>query len=224
MDLTKQQQLFAGLTPQQQDTINFYHDNNMAMLRKICDPIIYRKGVSLMDYDELYDVASDTLLESLGTYDESKGSQFSTYLKGNINRAFYDWTRDNRRFKRCNLTEERDENGNLAKDKNGKQKYVVIADISIDAPIGDDSESTLADMLPSGFDLEAELAEEIGISTGSKMEKYLEKLSKKQRQVAGYLSDGYKPSEIKELLHISEKEYSDCMMAIRAYKNIKILL
>ena len=95
MDLTKQQQLFAGLTPQQQDTINFYHDNNMAMLRKICDPIIYRKGVSLMDYDELYDVASDTLLESLGTYDESKGSQFSTYLKGNINRAFYDWTRDN---------------------------------------------------------------------------------------------------------------------------------
>ena len=210
MDLTKQQQLFAGLTPQQQDTINFYHDNNMAMLRKICDPIIYRKGVSLMDYDELYDVASDTLLESLGTYDESKGSQFSTYLKGNINRAFYDWTRDNRRFKRCNLTEERDENGNLAKDKNGKQKYVVIADISIDAPIGDDSESTLADMLPSGFDLEAELAEEIGISSGSKMEKYL--------------SEGYKPSEIKELLHISEKEYSDCMMAIRAYKNIKILL
>lgn len=223
MDLTKQQQLFASLTPQQQDTINYYHNNNMAMLRKICDPIIYRKGVPLMDYDELYDVASDTLLESLGTYDESKGSQFGTYLKGNINRAFYDWTRDNRRFKRCNLTEERDKDGNLVKDKNGKQKYVVIADISIDAPIGDESESTLADMLPSDFDIEAELAEEIGISSGSKMERYLEKLSKKQRQVVGYLSDGYKTSEIRELLHITEKEYSDCMMAIKSYKNISIL-
>lgn len=223
MDLTKQQQLFASLTPQQQDTINYYHNNNMAMLRKICDPIIYRKGVPLMDYDELYDVASDTLLESLGTYDESKGSQFGTYLKGNINRAFYDWTRDNRRFKRCNLTEERDKDGNLVKDKNGKQKYVVVADISIDAPIGDESESTLADMLPSDFDIEAELAEEIGISSGSKMERYLEKLSKKQRQVVGYLSDGYKTSEIRELLHITEKEYSDCMMAIKSYKNISIL-
>lgn len=215
MDLTKQQQLFAGLTPQQQDTINFYHDNNMAMLRKICDPIIYRKGVSLMDYDELYDVASDTLLESLGTYDESKGSQFSTYLKGNINRAFYDWTRDNRRFKRCNLTEERDENGNLAKDKNGKQKYVVIADISIDAPIGDDSESTLADMLPSGFDLEAELAEEIGISDDERVQKYLSSLSNIQRQIVEMKMTGVSGTDIKKKLQISNSEYEDNMKSIR---------
>lgn len=225
MGLTQQQQLLANLTTWQKKIINYYHENNMAMLRKICDPIIYYKGVSPMDHDELYDVASDTLLESLGTYDESKGSQFKTYLTNNIKNAFYDWTRDQRRFKRCNLTEERDENGNLVKDKNGKQKYVVIADISIDAPIGDESESTLRDILPSGFDLEAELAEEIGISSsGSKMDKYLERLSKKQRQVAIYLSEGYKPSEIRDLLHINEKEYNDCLKAIRSYKNVKILL
>lgn len=215
MDLTKQQQLFASLTPQQQDTINYYHNNNMAMLRKICDPIIYRKGVPLMDYDELYDVASDTLLESLGTYDESKGSQFGTYLKGNINRAFYDWTRDNRRVKRCNLTEERDKDGNLVKDKNGKQKYVVIADISIDAPIGDESESTLADMLPSDFDIEAELAEEIGISDDERVQKYLSSLSNTQRQIVEMKMNGVSGTEIKKKLHITNSEYEDNMKSIR---------
>ena len=224
MNLEQQAQILANLTPQQKRVIDQYHENNMAILRKICDPIILYKGVPKVDWDELYDVASDTLLESLGTYDESKGSQFSTYLRGNVKRAFYDWTRDQRRFKRCNLTEERDRDGNLVKDKNGKQKYVVIADISIDTPIGDDSESTLKDMLPSGYDLEAEITEEIGISSGSKMERYLDQLSRKQKQVAVYLSEGYKPLEIREVLHMTEKEFSDCMMAIRSYKNIKILL
>ena len=79
-------------------------------------------------------------------------------------------------------------------------------------------------MLPSGYDLEAEITEEIGISSGSKMERYLDQLSRKQKQVAVYLSEGYKPLEIRELLHMTEKEFSDCMMAIRSYKNIKILL
>lgn len=225
MDLTQQRLLFKNLTPKQKEIIEYYHENNMAMLRKICDPIIFRKGVASGDYDELYGVASDTILESLASYDDTKECQFHTYLTGNIKRAFYDWTRDRRRFKRCNLTEERDENGNLVKDKNGKQKYVVVADISIDAPVGDDSGATLKDMLASGYDIEEELAEEIGISSsGSKMDKYLERLSKKQRQVAIYLSEGYKPSEIRDLLHIDEKEYNDCLMAIRSYKNIKILL
>lgn len=223
MNLSQQQQFLANLTSQQRETINHYHDNNMAQLRKICDPIIFLKGVPPMDWDELYDVASDTLLESLRTYDKSKGSQFKTYLSGNIRRAFYDWTRDNRRRKRCNLTKERDQDGNLVKDKNGKQKYVVVSNISIDAPIGGENDSTLADVLPSSFDFEAELAEELGISSDSKFEKYLQKLSRVQREIAKFLSDGYKPSEIRELLHITEKEFTNHMMMIKAYENISIL-
>lgn len=230
MDFIQQKQLLTNLTLAQEETISYYHNNDMAMLRKICDPIIYRKGVPPMDYDELYDVASDTLLESLGTYDESKGSQFSTYLIGNIKRAFYDWTRDQRRFKRCNLTEERDKDGNLVKDKNGKQKYVVIADISIDAPIGDESESTLADMLPSGFDLESELAEEIGISSeesfddySPQMQEYLHKLSNVQRKILDLLSQGYSPEEIIEILHIDMALYKDSIVAITSYKYTRII-
>lgn len=217
MDLMQQQQLFAGLTPQQRDAINYYHDNNMAMLRKICDPIIYRKGVPPMDYDELYDVASDTLLESLGTYDESKGSQFNTYLRSNINRAFYDWTRDRRRAKRCNVLME---NGKIVKDEDGNP--IVIPDIPIDAPTEDGID--MCEKIASSFNLEAELAEEIGLSSGSKMDKYLNMLSKKQRRVAVYLSEGYKPPEIREILHITEKEYADCIKGMQSYEYIKILL
>lgn len=204
------------LTPQKKEIIEYYHKDNMAQLKKICDPIIFRKGVSQMEWDDLYSVASDTLLESLETYDENKGSQFKTYLTGNINRAFYDWTRDRRRSKRCNLLME---NGKIVKDKDDNP--IVIPDIPIDAPTEDGI--NLSEKIASSFDIEAELDGEIGIRCGGKMEKYLERLSKKQRQIAVYLSEGYKAQEIKELLHITEKEYSDCMMAIKSYENISIL-
>lgn len=217
MDFTRQQYLLANLTPRQKEIINFYHDNNMAMLKRMCNPIIFRKGIPLMDYDELYDVASDTLLESLETYDELKGSQFDTYLNGNINRAFYDWTRDRRRAKRCNVLME---NGKIVKDEDGNP--IVIPDIPIDAPTEDGID--MCEKIASSFNLEAELAEEIGISSGSKMDKYLNKLSKKQRRVAVYLSEGYKPPEIREILHITEKEYADCIKGMQSYEYIKILL
>lgn len=207
MDMMQQQQLFAGLTPQQRDTINYYHDNNMAMLRKICDPIIYRKGVPPMDYDELYDVASDTLLESLGTYDESKGSQFNTYLRGNINRAFYDWTRDRRRAKRCNVLME---NGKIVKDEDGNP--IVIPDIPIDAPTEDGID--MCEKIASSFNLEAELAEEIGISD-ERVQKYLGSLSNIQRQIVEMKMNEVPVSDIKKKLQITNSEYEDNMKSIR---------
>lgn len=222
MDLIQQQQFLLALTPQQQETIKFYHANNMTMLKKICDPIIFRKGVPQMEWDELYDVASDTLLESLKSYDDSNGCQFKTYLSGNIKRAFYDWTRDQRRFKRCNLAEERDEDGNLVKDKNGKQKYVVIPNMHIDAPIGDNNGSTLADVIPSGFDLEAELDEEIGISSDERVQKYLGSLSNIQRQIVEMKMNEVSGSEIKKKLHITNSEYEDNMKSIRENRLICI--
>lgn len=205
------------LTPQKKEIIEYYHKDNMAQLKKICDPIIFRKGVSQMEWDDLYSVASDTLLESLETYDENKGSQFKTYLTGNINRAFYDWTRDRRRSKRCNLLIE---NGKIV--KNEDNNPIVIPDIPIDAPTEDGI--NLSEKIASNFDIEAELDGEIGISSDSKMEKYLNRLSKKQRKIAVYLSEGYKPSEIREVLHITEKEYADCIKGMQSYEYIKILL
>lgn len=191
------------LTKQQMDRITYYCGNNMTKLKAIAYPIFIKfGGITPKDYDEFYSEANKTVLSTVLIFDDSKGDDFEKFLKGCLSRKFK----------------------TLMTRRNRNKRFADRMCVSLDTPIGDENGLTLTDMLPSGFDIEAELAEEIGISSDSKMEKYLEKLSKKQRQVAGYLSDGYKPSEIKELLHISEKEYSDCMMAIQSYKNIKILL
>ena len=59
---------------------------------------------------------------------------------------------------------------------------------------------------------------------GTKIEKYLKKLSINQRKIVNLLSDGYKTKEIKKILHMNNKEYSENLAAIQAYENVKILM
>ncbi|WP_099467818.1 hypothetical protein [Konateibacter massiliensis] len=197
--------------------IEEYCDNELYILKKICDPIIFKKGVPQMYHDDLYALAVDTLDDSVKRYDATKDCQFKTFLTGNIKRTFYDWTRDNTRWKRCNL--QTNEEGNIVKDENNNP--IIIPNISIDAPTDDGID--LSEKVASSFKVEDELSEEIGLSSNDKIEKYLEKLSKVQRQIVLFLSDGYSQEDIRELLHISKKEYSDNMLTIRAYENVKIL-
>ena len=74
--------------------IDEYCRNELHKLKKICDPIIYRKGVPTMYHDDLYSLAMDTLMDSVKRYDDSKVCKFETFLIGNIKRTFYDWTRE----------------------------------------------------------------------------------------------------------------------------------
>lgn len=215
--LEKQREMYKSLTEIQLKIVEEYFANDMRNLRKICDPIIFRKGVPQMDWDDLYAVASDTLVESLISYDNSKGNKFHTYLTGNINRAFYDWTRDKHRGKRCNVL--RDKNGKILKDENNN--VVIVPNISIDAPTEDGINSY--EKIASSLNISLEISEQIDILSENKMEKYFERLSKIQRKIATLLSEGYKPSEIREKLHITEKEYSNHMVMIKAYENISIL-
>ncbi len=53
---------------------------------------------------------------------------------------------------------------------------------------------------------------------------YLDRLSGLQREVLRLYTDGYLPNEIREELHIGEKQYADCLAAIRSYRNISVLL
>ena len=56
------------------------------------------------------------------------------------------------------------------------------------------------------------------------IEKYLNKLSTVQRKIVSLLSEGYKAKEIRESLHMSEKEYSQNLAAIQAYENVRELM
>lgn len=167
--------------------------------------------------DDLYAVASDTLLESLESYDDSKECTFKTFLTGNINRAFYDWTRDNRRGKRCNV--ERDSNGRIRRDEKGNP--IIISDISLDAPT--DEGLDIVERIDSGFQIEDALPEEIGFSFGENVDKYLKTLSDRQRQIANLIMQGYPSVEIKEKLKLTEKQYIDALKDMKAFEKSRIL-
>lgn len=203
------------LTSEQKNNLaNYYCKNNLLKLKAMCTSLISRKRMWIY-YDELLDQAMITLAESLNSYDNKKGSKFNTYLYGNIQRSFYDWTRDNLRFKRCNI--ETDENGIIKIDEDGMP--IIITSVSFDCEF---AESNLKEKIPSDFDIFKE-AFDTDFS-GTKIENYLNKLSNKQRKIVSLLSEGYKANEIRELLHVNKKEYSNNLAAIQAYENVRELM
>ena len=102
-----------SLNEKQMELVTYYSENDMARLKRICNPIINMKNVDQKDYDDLYSDALKVLLESVQTFDETADCSFNTFLTGNIKRSFYDWSRDQLTWKRCNLEYETDENGEI---------------------------------------------------------------------------------------------------------------
>ena len=96
--------------------------------------------------------------------------------------------------------------------------------VSIYTPIGDDENITIGDIIQSDFDLEKEAFKEREEDIYSqKMLKYLNRLSRLQKEILRLTIAGYAPNEIKGELHISDKQYADCNAALRSYRNISVL-
>lgn len=140
----------------------------------------------------------------------------------NIN-PFYDWTRDNERGIRCNVL--KDENGRIVKEKdeNGRERNVTIQNISIHQKVNDEDGSTYEDIIASNFDVFDELPEEMGFFKEDKVEKYIQSLSIKQKKIGKLLSSGYTKCEIREILHMTSKEFSDQLNGMKSYRKISIL-
>ena len=128
--------------PEMMTVVNSYMENDMRKLKKICHKVWYGK-FDRSDYDELYDVAVDCLIETLITYNNEK-ARLETFLVGNIMRKTSTWMRDNKyRLKRNNLL--RDENGKLILDDEGKPQ--IIINVSLD--VNTDEVKNIKDNLPS---------------------------------------------------------------------------
>lgn len=206
-----------NLTPEQLQIIDFYSANEMYELKRICYPLICRKGVPTGDHDDLYSLASYTLLESIVGYDESKQCSFRTYLIGNIQRSFYDWSRDSWRGKRCNI--ERDENGRIKKDKNGKP--IIIPDIYLNDKTKEGAE--IGEMIDSGFRVEDKLSEGIGTSSDNNIQNYMKSLTSRQKEIAQLLIQGYKPETIRERLGLTENRYLRCISFMKKPEKRRLL-
>lgn len=205
-----------------ESVINDLYANNGRKLHQICDKqIIKFGGVSQQDYDDFYSRVGYEIAKAKNTYDPSKGKTFMEYIGKVIKYAVYKEKTDKNRGKRQNFIEyeEKDENGNVVK----KKEY--ISDMSIDTLIGDEDGITIADTLQSDFNMEHEvLKKEIGTEYSPKMKEYLSKLSKIQLKVLVLIADGCAAEEIKDMLHIDNALYNDCMAAIKSYKNTKTII
>ena len=201
--------------PKMMKIINSYMENDMKKLKKICHRVWYGK-FDMSDYDELYDVAVDCLIETLITYNDEK-ARLETFLVGNIMRKTSTWMRDNKyRLKRQNLL--RDENGKLILDDEGNPQ--IIMNVSLD--INTDEVKSIKENLPSRENVEREIFTEEEYT--DKVELYLQQLPRKQERVARLLSQQYTKDEIVEILHITVNEYNDCLAGLRSYKNVAILM
>lgn len=195
--------IFIDLNEDQMQLLTTYAENNMYELRKLCKPLILHKHLAQMEEDELLDDALMVLAESVKTFDPSVRCSFRTYLTGNIQRSYMDWTRDRMRWKRCNL--ETDKDGNLKVDPHTKLP-IPINNVSLDEPNED------------GFDIGNMMSCAIQDEMSEGMVRYLKSLTKNELMIANKIMEGYAVSDLPELLHMSAKQVDRIINNMRGFE------
>lgn len=177
-----------------------YYSNNAKKLHKMVDKILLKfGGLSDKDLDDFYSLANEVFVDVMKRYDNSQ--PFDGFLYSCLsNKIKTEITRRNR----------------------DKRKADRMS-ISIDTPVGDDENSTIGDMIADDFSIEKELFDKDEKGYSVKMLLYLSKLSSLQKEILRLNIAGYLPNEIREELHISEKQYADCNSAIHSYRNVSVL-
>ena len=177
-----------------------YYADDAKKLHSIVDKILLKfGGLSDKDLDDFYSLANEVFVDVMRRYDNSQS--FDGFLYSCLfNRIKTEMTRRNR-----------------------EKRKVDRISISIDTPIGDDENSTIGDMIAGDFSVEKEIFEKNEDGYSNRMLLYLSRLSGLQKEVLRLNIAGYLPGEIKEELHINEKQYTDCCAAIHSYRNISVL-
>ncbi len=191
----------ANLAVLQSEILNTYYVDNARKLHKTVDRILCKfGGLSGKDTDDFYSLANEVFADVIKRYDYKQS--FDGFLYSCLsNKIMTEITKRNRE----------------------KRKADRMA-VSLDAVNGEDEELSLLDFLPSDFDTFEEVAkrQESG-KYQDKMERYISKLSNRQVNILNLLIDGYKPSEIRQILGIPPREYEDNLYTMRSYENVKFL-
>lgn len=177
-----------------------YYFNNAKKLHKIVDKILMKfGGLSYKDLDDFYSLANEVFVDVMRRYDGSQS--FDGFLYS------------------CLLNKIKTE----MTSRNREKRKADRMSISIDTPIGDDENSTIGDLIASDFTVEKEIFDSNEEGYSKRMLLYLSRLSNLQKEVLRLNIAGYLPGEIREELHMSEKEYTDCYAAIHSYRNVSVL-
>lgn len=180
--------------------LNTYYADNAKKLHRVVDKILLKfGGLSDKDLDDFYSLANEVFVDVIKRYDGEQS--FDGFLYSCLsNKIMSEITRRNREKRKADRMS-----------------------ISIDTPVGEEKNLTLGDTIADGFDVEKKVLEDDEEEYSSKMLLYLSKLSNLQKEVLKLNIAGYLPNEIREELHINEKEYADCYAAIHSYRNVSVL-
>lgn len=197
--------------------VESYYTNNAKRLYDMVDKVLYKLHFLDVDKNDFYSLANEVFMYTLRDYDESQS--FNAFLYSCLYKKFCSEMTSRTRDKRCAKAriKEKNEKGDVI------EKIVIIPDVSIYTPVGDDENSTIGDMIADDLTVEKEIFDKNEEGYSKRMLLYLSRLSNLQKEVLRLNIAGYLPEEIREELHISKKEYGDCYVAIRSYKNIKCL-
>lgn len=201
------------------DIVNFFYDNNGKEIKIICNQILRSIWNDVPYYykDDFESLAGRLLLICINKYDPSVGD-FRGFAYPFMQKKFISHI-----YSINSLKHGGDGNWDGKKrDENGKKvkKSVRIKTVNIDDKIKEGSDSTYADIVPGGKSVEEIVFEN---KKDSRLEVYINRLSRTQREIAELLANGYKPNEIQNILGLTSKQYFDNLTEMRNPENTNIL-
>ena len=181
-----------------------YCENDMQLLKRISRSIFMRfnEPLTKADHDDFYSIANMTLWQAYNAYDPDNGVSFDGFLHTCLQKKL-----------KTELTS-----------RHRQKRILNQFAVSLDAVNDDEEECNLLDFIASDFDTFEEVAKrQENDQYQDKIQQYITKLSDQQVNTLNLLIDGYEPYEIRQMLDISEKEYTENMQFMRSYENVKIL-
>lgn len=206
-----------GLSPYLEQVIHSYYENEAGKLHNMVDKILFQLRFYEVDKDDFYSLANEIFVSVLENYDDRQ--DFDGFLYSCLEKKFKSEMTRRTRDKRCTKVKIRmiDENGNET------IRTKIIPDICIDTPLNDEEDLTLGDTIADSFDTFSKVFEGKEEGYSKRVLNYLSRLSQLQKEVLRLFAAGYTPPEIKEELHITDRQYNDCQAAIHSYRNVSIL-
>jgi len=195
-----------------------YYQNNAKKLNNVVDKILLKLHFVDVDKNDFYSLANEVFMYTVRDYDKSQS--FDGFLYSCLYKKFCTEMTSRKRDKRCTKVKvkEKNEKGEVI------EKIVIIPDVSIYSPIGEDESSTIGDIIADDFSIEKELFEKEKKEEWRKeIIDYINNLSPLQRKIVFLLSDDNTPNEICEELHITIKHFNNSMKRILSDEKIKPL-
>ena len=103
------------------------------------------------------------------------------------------------------------------------KNYFVIYPTSLDNLMSDDGKTKMIDIIPSDFDIESSINVGELLNLGENVVKYIASLGCIERKIADLIMQGCNPTEIKNILKLSDKEYNTYLSDMKEYEKRQLL-